>query len=130
MTVVALLVYLSAVTAVLAEDIYTNEEAMTCFRQDAMDKCVTPFQECVEDLQCQQEMHMFNVCSFGDTAEDAARIFNGYCFRRWQDRAHLTQNVITCMSEVCNLRYNSELGFGEMLRCAEWMIFDAKIDCD
>jgi hypothetical protein len=82
---VALLLVLVMVAA--QDKIYTNQEAYQCFHDIAVDSCSQQLTECMKTSSCQSEMERFNSCAFDDSPKEAAKIFNGYCFKRWLDRA-------------------------------------------
>ncbi len=62
---------------------------------------------CLTDSACSEELKNYNKCSFGSSEEEASHIFNGYCFRRWEEKAVYSKNLIECFRKHCNLDYNS-----------------------
>ena len=51
-------------------------------------------------------MGQFQGCGFGQEKS----IFNGYCFRKWEEKAELTKEMIGCLRRECQLEYNSVIG--------------------
>lgn len=121
------LVLLLALSAAAAP--YTNQMAYECFQEKVLPQCKTPLQSCMDSPLCQQELKLFNKCSFDDSEQSAGKIFNGYCFKRWSDQADLTLPLLLCMADTCNLFYNSEMGVKELYQCSQWFLIDHDIAC-
>jgi len=92
---------------VITHTFYTNSEALECFNTKAIAECATKMSMCLADSACSEELKKYNKCSFGSSEEEGSHIFNGYCFRRWEENAVHSKNLIDCFRKQCNLDYNS-----------------------
>lgn len=77
---------------------YSNGQATECFTDKAMHKCQEHFDTCLWDNHCQNELELYNQCTFGSSLDESEHIFNGYCFQRWQHHAEHTSHIINCLT--------------------------------
>ncbi len=108
---------------------YTNKEALDCFQNNATHLCARELQDCLADQGCQNQLPLYNHCSFGTNDDQEEQQFNGYCFRRWEDRARHTKPLIKCFRSSCNFDHNSEIGLMELFQCAQWVMFSSTFEC-
>lgn len=74
---------IAAAIAIVAATSYSNKEALDCFESKATRLCAQELQDCLADPGCQNELPLYNHCSFGASEEQGGHEFNGYCLRRW-----------------------------------------------
>lgn len=105
----------------------TNKEAQTCFSEAVnSNKCSKPLSECYSNAECEKEVGSFP-CDFMENEN----LFNGYCFKHWQDNSALSRNLITCLINECDLTHNSKYNMTQFFECNSEVIHSIKgLECD
>ena len=93
-------------------------------------KCKDFFEKCVGDKHCDHQLEHYQRCHFGLKENQAQNVFNGYCFKKWKERAVKSKDVIDCIYETCDLGYNSDVGYQVLYKCSEMVMTDEQVECD
>lgn len=108
---------------------YTNIQARACIDSLGTDmKCFKVLSNCFDDETCLKEYKTYEKCRIDEDHE----IFNGYCFRKWQEDAVYTKDVINCLVEHCNLTFNSLTGIREFYDCSRTVLesYGEALNCE
>lgn len=108
---------------------YTNRQARKCVDEVATEeRCFRQLSDCFGNKTCSEEYTIYEKCIIDD--DDA--IFNGYCFREWEETAIDTKPVIDCLVRECNLTYNSKYSIRRFYSCSRAVLeaYGQELDCD
>ena len=108
---------------------YSNKEARRCIDEVAtQEKCCQQLSECFSNDTCSTEYTDYEKCAI----DDDEFIFNGFCFREWEEQAIHTKPVIDCLVRECNLTYNSRYSIRRFYSCSRAVLeaYGQDLDCD